>query len=71
MNPVMTAIMMSQAVDVMVIVWAQIAYFRRPSVEAEVIKVMRPTFANEYFLINGDVGVGKSRLVLEVKDRGT
>jgi hypothetical protein len=41
-------------------------YFRRPALEQTLRRVLRPTFANEYYLINGDIGSGKTRTIVEL-----
>ena len=47
----------------------QTPYFKRQKEEAKIRKALAPGFSNEYYLIYGEVGTGKSRLVLEgVKD---
>ena len=43
----------------------EIAYFHRPTIEAQVRHLLRPSFSNEYYLINGEVGTGKTRLIVE------
>ncbi len=45
-------------------------YYHRPVLEQRLKHVMNPTFANEYYLVKGEVGTGKSRLVKQmVKER--
>ena len=51
-------------------------YFRRSgSLETLLQRTLSPTFANEYFLVNGDIGTGKTRMIVEliremIKNRG-
>ncbi len=41
-------------------------YFRRPTLESKIGQVLSSDLSNEYYLINGDVGTGKTRTVLSV-----
>ncbi|ESO01245.1 hypothetical protein HELRODRAFT_174791 [Helobdella robusta] len=38
----------------------------RPAVESQLVAVLNNKFSNEYYIINGEVGVGKTRSILEV-----
>ena len=41
-------------------------YFHREGLEGRLKEVLEPTFSNEYYLIKGEVGTGKSRVIVEV-----
>lgn len=41
-------------------------YFPRPKLEQTLRRILQSTFSNEYYLISGDVGTGKTRSVVEV-----
>ena len=44
----------------------EVAYFSRPEAESKLRHAMSPSLSNEYYLINGDVGTGKTRTCVEV-----
>ncbi|ELU07812.1 hypothetical protein CAPTEDRAFT_193185 [Capitella teleta] len=44
----------------------QLPYFRRPNLEKTLKQCMSSTLSNDYHLVVGDIGSGKSRLVQEV-----
>ena len=44
----------------------KVVYFRRHDMETKIREILRPSFKNEYFFINGPVGSGKTRLVIEL-----
>lgn len=53
----------------------QVQYFPRPELEQRIKAVLSPTFSNDYYLIKGEVGTGKTRLITEMcrqlaKERG-
>lgn len=41
-------------------------YFPRLALEQSLRRVLQPTFTNEYYLINGDIGTGKTRTIVEL-----
>ena len=43
----------------------EVTYFRREDLEPSIRKMLSPTFSNEYYLVSGQVGCGKTRIVLE------
>lgn len=54
----------------------EVEYFPRRDLEERVRNVLLPTFSNDYFLIKGEVGTGKTRVVTEqcrklMTERGT
>lgn len=44
----------------------EVAYFRRPELEQTIREVLSPRFTNEYYLISGEAGSGKTRAVVEI-----
>jgi len=44
----------------------EIAYIQRPSVEQTLASALNTRFCNEFYLVNGEVGCGKSRTILEM-----
>lgn len=53
----------------------EVTYFRRPELEKRIRGVLRPKLTNEYYLIYGETGSGKTRTIVEIvrdmiKDEG-
>lgn len=44
----------------------EISYFHRHDLEKTLEDVLNTNFSNEYYLINGEVGTGKTRLIVEL-----
>jgi len=44
----------------------EISFFPRPEEEKLLCTAINNKFANEYFVVNGEVGVGKTRLIIEL-----
>ena len=44
----------------------EVCYFSRPDTEADLRHILAPTFTNEYYLIQGEIGTGKTRSLLEI-----
>ncbi|ESN91777.1 hypothetical protein HELRODRAFT_165853 [Helobdella robusta] len=44
----------------------EVAYFSRPTEEKTISSILNNDFSNEYYLINGEVGVGKTRTMIEI-----
>lgn len=44
----------------------ELAYFHRIQEENKLKRMFHSDFTNEYYLINGDVGAGKTRMIIEV-----
>jgi|SRR6218665_122456 len=44
----------------------EISYFQRDDLEKTLENVLNTKFSNEYYLINGEVGTGKTRLIVEL-----
>lgn len=44
----------------------EFVYYSRKKEEAVLRKILSPEFSNEYYIVNGEVGVGKTRLIVEI-----
>ena len=44
----------------------EVSYLQRPNEEKTLRKILNSDFCNEYYLVNGEVGTGKTRTVIEI-----
>ena len=44
----------------------EVHYFPRRATEEGLRQILSPTFSNEYYLIHGEIGTGKTRMILEL-----
>lgn len=44
-------------------------YFKRPALESTLTNILKPSFTHSYYVINGEVGTGKTRSLVEITKR--
>ena len=44
----------------------EVVYHNRPELETNMRRLLEPIFSNEYYLVEGEVGAGKSRTLVEL-----